>query len=91
MKIMRLKEVLSVTGLSRSSIYGFIAAGTFPKSVPLGVRAVGWTSDDVEQWLQDRLALRGEEKPSRVAAGVNQNAPRMGCRPNTNIRGNHNG
>jgi len=38
-RIMRLPEVKTITGLSRSTIYFRIAAGTFPKQVSLGGRA----------------------------------------------------
>jgi hypothetical protein len=32
-----------------------IAQGTFPKSVSLGGRAVGWLEAEVQQWLQRRI------------------------------------
>ncbi len=58
MKIMRLNEVMARTGLGRSSIYKFIAAGTFPKPIPLGDRAVGWLEEELEKWIADRVAER---------------------------------
>lgn len=58
MKIMRLKEVMDYTGLGRSSIYKFITAGTFPKPVSLGDRAVGWVDHEVEDWIAERVAER---------------------------------
>ena len=39
--ILRRRVVQERTGLSRSTIYLRMAQGSFPKSVPLGVRAVG--------------------------------------------------
>lgn len=33
MRILRLKDVMSITGLGRSSIYQFIKDGSFPKSI----------------------------------------------------------
>lgn len=50
----RIQEVTKITGLSRSTIYAYIAAGNFPKPLRLGVRAVGWSSDAVFQWLAQR-------------------------------------
>jgi len=35
-KLLKLPEVKSITGLSKSSIYARIAEGTFPKQIPLG-------------------------------------------------------
>ena len=49
--ILRLPQVKSKTGLSRSTIYSRIAEGSFPKQVNLGGRAVGWLSSDVKNWI----------------------------------------
>jgi prophage regulatory protein len=51
-KILRLRAVLELTGLSRSSIYLQIARGTFPRQVSLGARAVGWRESDISAWLE---------------------------------------
>jgi len=61
---MRLTEVIKDTGLGRSSIYKRIAEGEFPKPVPLGGRAVGWVSDEVEAWILERI----EERDGREVA-----------------------
>lgn len=58
MRLIRLKEVVSSTGLARSTIYKYIAEGTFPKSVPLGERCVGWVEGEVLDWIQGRIAVR---------------------------------
>jgi len=55
---MRLTEVIKDTGLGRSSIYKRIAQGEFPKPVPLGGRAVGWVSDEIEGWILERIEER---------------------------------
>lgn len=55
LSILRRKQVEARTGLSRSTIYDFIKAGTFPAPVSLGSRAVGWRSSDVEEWLESRI------------------------------------
>jgi predicted DNA-binding transcriptional regulator AlpA len=49
--IMRRREVESVTGLSRSTIYQRITAGTFPAPVHLGARSVGWRVSDIDAFL----------------------------------------
>ena len=53
--VLRLTEVKKRVGLSRSSIYAAISAGTFPAQVRLGVRAVGWLAADVESWIATRV------------------------------------
>ncbi|MGR5151297.1 AlpA family transcriptional regulator [Photobacterium swingsii] len=61
MRFMRLKEVMNVTGLGRSSIYNFMAEGSFPKSVPLGGRAVAWVESEVFEWMEGCLVQRAEQ------------------------------
>ena len=58
MKIIRLKNVMEMTGLGRSCLYAKIAEGSFPKPVPLSGRAVGWISSEVEGWILDRIEER---------------------------------
>lgn len=58
MKLLRLKAVMEATGLGRSSIYKFIAQGTFPKPVSLGGRNVGWVDHEIEEWIAERVADR---------------------------------
>ena len=53
--ILRRRQVEARTGLSRSTIYARIQAGTFPAPVSLGPRAVGWIENDVQRWLSDRI------------------------------------
>ena len=57
-KILRLPEVQSVTGLARSSIYAGMTAGTFPRSVPISEKAVGWLESEIEQWQEGIIAAR---------------------------------
>ena len=54
-KILRLPNVTSMTGLSRSTIYLLISKGVFPKAINLNSRAVGWLESDVEAWLSERV------------------------------------
>jgi prophage regulatory protein len=52
--ILRLPEVMRLTGLGRSTIYRLLAAGQFPSPVQLSVRAVGWRRSDVDNWTAER-------------------------------------
>lgn len=56
--ILRLDQVKTKTGLSRSSIYSFSKIGTFPKGLNLGPRAVGWLESEIDMWLAGRAAAR---------------------------------
>ena len=57
-KILRLPEVLAVTGLGRSTLYVKVRDGAFPKPVQLGLRSVGWPAAEVEEWVQARIRAR---------------------------------
>ncbi|RAK01583.1 helix-turn-helix transcriptional regulator [Aliidiomarina maris] len=57
MKLIKIKEVMNVTTLSRATIYKYMASGRFPKSVSLGGRAVAWVKD----WVAQRVSERDEE------------------------------
>ncbi|MCP4881473.1 MAG: AlpA family phage regulatory protein [Gammaproteobacteria bacterium] len=52
---MRLKEIMVLTGLSRSTIYRYMDKGLFPKNVCLGERSVAWKGTEVSAWMS-RLA-----------------------------------
>ncbi len=49
-----LPELERAIGLKRSTIYAMIAAGTFPKPLLLGKRAVGWPEVAIKNWLESR-------------------------------------
>ena len=54
-RILRLKDVQHITGLSRSTIYAEIARGNFPKQIRLtGARSVGWHESAVIEWVESR-------------------------------------
>jgi prophage regulatory protein len=50
-KILKMKEVLVLTGLCRTSIYNMMNAGHFPKSRAISVRRVGWFESDIKNWF----------------------------------------
>ncbi|WP_341223952.1 AlpA family transcriptional regulator [Loktanella salsilacus] len=56
MRFLRRNEVEIRTGLSRSSIYSHMSKGTFPKSIKIGIRAVGWVEGDIDHWMQARIS-----------------------------------
>lgn len=53
-RILRRPDVEARTGLSRSTIYAWMEAGTFPRPVALGARLVGWKESDIDAWLRAR-------------------------------------
>lgn len=64
-RILRLAQVIDMTGLGKTKIYELQAQGRFPMSVRITAHAVGWVEQEVQAWLTGRLA---ERKPSSAVA-----------------------
>jgi prophage regulatory protein len=60
-RFIRLKEVLSICGKSRSSVYDAIKKGHFPKPVKLHGRSTAWVRSEVEQWAQECIDARARD------------------------------
>ena len=52
--MLRIAQLMELTGLSRSTIYAMVKRGEFPENHPIGSRAVAWREAEVLQWLRDR-------------------------------------
>lgn len=52
---LRLKQVTTLTGMSRSWLYEAIRRGEFPAPILLGARAVAWDSEAVANWQERRM------------------------------------
>lgn len=61
-RILRLPDVKSRTGLSRSTIYSHVANKQFPAPISLGARAVGWLEQDIEAWLSEKVEASRKAK-----------------------------
>ncbi|MGC0946332.1 AlpA family transcriptional regulator [Pantoea agglomerans] len=57
-RFMRLPEVISTCGLSRSTIYDLISREQFPSQISLGGKNVAWLASEIDGWMQDRIAQR---------------------------------
>lgn len=64
--ILRLPAVKARTGLSRSTIYARIADGKFPRPVPIGARAIGFLSAEVDDWIAAQVAQRDHNYVARA-------------------------
>lgn len=57
-RLLRIREVLFRTGMSRATLYRRIAQGDFPKAYSLGGRIVGWADTEVDAWIACRTSPR---------------------------------
>ena len=55
MELIKLPDVMKMTGLSRSTIYLYMARDEFPKPVRIGLRAVAWRKEQVELWIKQKI------------------------------------
>jgi prophage regulatory protein len=53
-KLYRLPAVISLVGLSRSTIEKLVKLGEFPAPVKIGERAKAWHSEDVHAWIDSK-------------------------------------
>lgn len=55
MRILRIRGVLAKLSCSRSWLYQQMAAGTFPRQIKLGPKAVGWLESDIDTFITQRI------------------------------------
>lgn len=59
-KIIKLRTVIQVAELSRSTIYALIAKKKFPKQIKLADNSVAWLESEIAEWLDDKIKQRDE-------------------------------
>ncbi len=68
-RFLRLATVLDRTGLSRTTLYRMVRAGTFPEQVRIGLRCSAWRESSVLEWQRNpRDFARSFEDTSLSAA-----------------------
>lgn len=60
--ILRLPEVTARTGLPRSTIYYYMNRNTFPDTIKLGARSIGWFESEIQEWIDSRKGGSVNEK-----------------------------
>lgn len=65
-KLVSKKELKSIYGVpySFAHIARLEAAGQFPKRMKLGACRVAWVAEEVEAWIDERIANRAQTSPS---------------------------
>ena len=54
--LIKLSVVMAMTGLSKSSIYAMMQAGSFPKTIHIGVRGVAWIEGEIQHWIEEKIS-----------------------------------
>jgi prophage regulatory protein len=60
--IIRLPKVKALTGKSRSGIYSGMLDGSFPSSIHISPRSVGWLQSEIELWIEERVQQEREKR-----------------------------
>lgn len=75
MRLLRIQEVISITGISRMTIYRLEKEGNFPGRRTLGKNSVAWLDDDIAAWVAAR--------PTKAPCPPNLLSARPGRTPRT--------
>jgi prophage regulatory protein len=57
--LMRIRDVVKLTGRGRTSIYMDCSTGRFPRSLRIGAQAVAWKKADVYAWIESLSYVGG--------------------------------
>jgi len=53
--LIKIKEVIQMTSLSRSSIYTLKNTGEFPKPIKLSSHSIAWVRSDIDKWILHKI------------------------------------
>jgi prophage regulatory protein len=67
-RLLRLAQVIAMTGLGKTKIYELQAEGDFPRRVRITANSVGWIESEVQEWLATRIAI----SRSRLGSAMQQ-------------------
>ena len=56
-RLLRLPEVMELTGLSKTTIYRLKAIGGFPQNIQLGSNCVAWIASEIYQFIEEKIKL----------------------------------
>ena len=56
-KLLRLRDVIKMTSLSRTTINDYMAEGKFPKNIHLGPKISVWIEREIQEWINSQILL----------------------------------
>ncbi|MBL6930570.1 MAG: AlpA family phage regulatory protein [Rhodospirillales bacterium] len=60
MKLLKINDVIELSGLSRSSVYALAQQNKFPKPLKQSERSSAWVEDEIKEWIAERIKERNE-------------------------------
>ena len=58
LQLLKLRQVMKLTCLARSTVYKYCADNSFPKPVKLGKRSVAWVESEVRERIKQKMFQR---------------------------------
>lgn len=68
LRVLRIKQVIELTGLARATVYKYIHERAFPRPVSLVGASVGWLEAEVEYWLASCTGASSDESLNEAEA-----------------------
>lgn len=67
-RFIRMKEVIYITGLSKTQLKEEVKRGSFPAARPLSDsgRSIGWSAKQIAEWQQQRMAMKTQPRAKAV-------------------------
>lgn len=62
MKFYRIKQLVEMLNVSKSSIWSWLSAGKFPNPIKIGNNTTVWRSSDIESWIKQHEEVKDESK-----------------------------
>ena len=66
-RMLRMPEVMARAGLSRTTIWRRVRAGTFPAPISLGENSVGWPEHLITEWIESRPVVHYANQEANAA------------------------
>ena len=66
-RMLRMPEVMARAGLSRTTIWRRVRAGTFPAPISLGENSVGWPEHMITEWIESRPVVHYANQEANAA------------------------
>jgi len=57
-RLMRMPDVINMTGLPRSTIYLKMKQNEFPQQVQISSRSVAWIESEIQSWINNNVSKR---------------------------------
>ena len=56
-KLLRLRDVIKMTSLTRTTIYNYMSEGKLPKNIHLGPKISVWIEREIQEWINSQILL----------------------------------